>query len=358
MKYSDFVSFLIIIMMIPSMTIKLSVNLIPISIAVLCAKHNKDKLSNLCLTFNRKYSNLHNNVERKISHGLSLVLSPISSYKRYKKNKKIIKFIKDHVNRLDDDLIKYEKLPSNIRYAIQKEGGWEVWFQMLVMFSILPTIKHTFMNNPFLFDYQLYLTNQSSEEFTNQEKMCHLLFSYINDPAFIFKFDPDKKIDQISFTPNYYNDPTDNIVDNNQIGLQISTYFSTLIYLDTLNKNGASLYQDIIDRNYDQTIMHQTHPIYQEIESSEIQLFNNVGFDSEQRVKLLDLILPYDHHYHIITGFVEANIAGNNKIEHPMLCLYHQGSVMVKFWNSINDMFENDVMVYLKSLENIEETKS
>lgn len=355
MNYSDVVSFLVFFLMLPSVLIKLSINSIPVALAIYCAKHHHDRLCNFFLTTSRWYSNVHNTIEKGISHGLSAILHPVRSFKNWRKNRKVIKFLRD--NARSKNKVQYKHLPSNIRFAIQKEGSWEVYYQMLMMFSLLPTIRHVLINNPFLFEYQMYLTNQTSAPFTDQQKMCQILFSYINDPAFIFQYDCCRQVDEVQFSPNYHNDLTDHVIDHNQIGFQISTYFSTLIYLDTVRKSGEALYQDLSDKKCDPCLMHQDHPIYQQLEQTDLKMWNRIGFDPDDRVKLLDLIVPYDHHYHLVTGMVEANIRNGNQIEHPMLCLYNDGLVTREFWNAINSVFEDNVMVYLKKLEEVESEK-
>ena len=349
MNYSDFVAFFIIFVLVPSIIVKASVNLLPLALAVICAKRKKKKLSNFFLKVSRKYSDFHNSVERGIAHGLSCLLHPVRSFKNYRKNKKIISFLRKNVKK--GDPVMWENLPTNMEFAIQKEGSWEVFFQMLSMFSVLPTIRHAAINNPFLYEYKMHITNQYSESFTDQEKMCKILFSYVNDPAFIFKYDIEKRIDHIQFSPNYYNEVGDHIIDYNQIGLQISTYFSTLIFLDTLNKSGKGLLSDVVDQNYDKSLMHRDHPIYSTLKQYDLDLWNKVQFDDANRVMLLDLVVPYDHHYHLVTGKIEANITDDNRIEHPMFCLYNNGYVTRKFWDAINELFQNNVMEYLKSLE-------
>jgi len=82
----------------------------------------------------------------------------------YQNNAKVIEFLRKNVT-ADD--IKYEQLPENVRNAIEKEGFGEVAIKMISMFSILPTYRHAFLNNPFLFEYQMYLTNQESKPFAN-----------------------------------------------------------------------------------------------------------------------------------------------------------------------------------------------
>jgi hypothetical protein len=339
--------------MLPSILIKTTINSIPLALAVYCAKKGHDRLSHWLLTACRKYSSLHSSIEKGISHGISAVLHPVRSFKNWRKNRKVIKFLRQHARPQSE--VQYQHLPSNLRFAIQKEGAWEVYLQMLSMFSVLPTIRHVFINNPFLFEYQMHLTNQTSPEFADQEKMCQILFSYVNDPAFIFQYDPCRKVDQVQFSPNYHNDPTDYVVDHNQIGLQISTYFSTLVYLDTLNKSGTGLHQDLINHDNDPCLMHREHPIYSQLEQSDLTMWNRIDFDPDPRVKLLEVMIPYDHHYHLVSGIVEGNIRNGNRIEHPMLCLYNSGYVTRRFWNAINSVFQDNVLIYLKKLEEVDQ---
>jgi hypothetical protein len=97
--------------------------------------------------------------------------------------------------------------------------------------------------------------------------------------------------------------------------------------------------------------MNQNHPIYKKLESEKINIVHNVPFNAEDRYQFLDLVVPYDSLYHVVTGKVEANVRNKNIVEHPMLCLYHDGTVMVYTWDVINDLFTNKVMKYLNKLE-------
>ena len=57
------------------------------------------------------------------------------------------------------------------------------------MYVLLPTYRHSFVTNPFLFKYELLLTNQESI-FEGKGKDIEILvnatFAYIFNPAYIF----------------------------------------------------------------------------------------------------------------------------------------------------------------------------
>jgi len=186
--------------------------------------------------------------------------------------------------------------------------------------------------------------------------MSKIVYSYLTDPSYIqlqeSKLnDPNVKIDNIEFTPNYHNEQNDKIVDHNNLGLQVAGKYTTFIYLETINKNPKELCDSITNNITNETIMHADHEIYRKLKKEEINVVHNVQHNEDSRYKFLDLVVPYDSMYHVVTGKVEANVTNKNVVEHPMLCLYHNGAVMKFTWNVINDLFTNHVMVYLKKLE-------
>ncbi len=349
MRYSDIVSWIAAILSIPLVLLKGILLSIPTLTFVVASKLKCDTFANLNLKLLLKMSNFINIIEKYWIYLISIIFYPKGIF-NYQKNKKIIDFLRENA---DAKEVKYEGLPNNVRDAIEKEGFGEIVAKMIAMFSFLPTYRHAFLNNPFLFEYEMYLTNQESEKFSNEEKMCKLAYSYITDPCYIIKEEKTKgeDVDSIGFTPNYYNDPYDKIINYNNIGMQVAGYYTTFIYLDTINKTPEELYNSIKDKKINETIMSEEHPIYQKIKDLDISLVHNVPFNSKDRFKFLDLVVAYDSLYHVVTGKVEANIQDGNIIEHPMLCLYHNGAVMVYTWNVINDLFTNRVMKFLHKLE-------
>ncbi len=366
MKYSDFVGYVSFVLSLPIVAIKLVVTTVPTIITVVLSYFKYEKAAANSFVVVKGVSDVFNTIEKYWIYIWSIILySPWSgaSYRNYKQNVNVISFLRENVR---GNRLKVIGMPENLVFAIQKEGLFEVCWKMIFMFSILPTFRHAFLNNPFLYRYKLYLTNQSTEEFkpNDIENMCRLVFSYINDPSAIKINDHklDIQLDDIGFTPNYSNDLDDIVVDYDNYGIQVGGKITTLIRLETLEKTSHELYQTIQDQDQDQTIqdqdqmssnivsiMSKTNPIYKQIKDNynDIEIHHNVEFDTQSRVGILDLIVTYDDYYHLVTGKVEANIRNGNIIEHPMLCLYHDGDIMVKTWILIDSLFNERVMRYL-----------
>jgi hypothetical protein len=352
MKYSDVVSWIAVIFSIPIVIAKFILLAIPTLTFVIASKLNCNTFANLNLKLLLKISKVFNIIEKYWIYLISIIFHPVKSYTNYKNNKKIIEFLRENVNNKE---VKYEQLPENVRNAIEKEGFVEVVIKMLAMFSFLPTYRHAFLNNPFLFEYELYLTNQESPEFKNIEKMSKIIYSYITNPCYILEIERNNddiiNIDDVGFTPNYFNDPHDNIINYDNAGLQVAKYYTTFIYLETINKSPEELLKSIQNDNCNLSIMNKNHDIYQNIKNVDIKINHHVNFCDKKRYQILDLIVPYDSLYHVVSGKVEANVQNNNIVEHPMLCLYHKGVIMVYTWNFIDDLFKNRVLKYLHSLE-------
>ena len=186
--------------------------------------------------------------------------------------------------------------------------------------------------------------------FIDVDVMCRIFYAYINDPCFILQCDRDRHIDDIGFTPNYSNDTNDSTLDYDNFGLQVGSKTTTLISLETIYKSAECLIDEIKTKTSSGTsIMCSSHPIYKVIEEDEnrIEIEHIVEFDNERRHCVLDLVVPYDSYYHLVTGKVEANIRDGSIIEHPMLCLYHDGQMMTRMWRQVESLFRDNVMGYL-----------
>lgn len=112
------------------------------------------------------------------------------------------------------------------------------------------------------------------------------------------------------------------------IQLHVAEKYTTFIFLETINKTPEKLQDAIINGKTNPTIMSKNHEIYTKLENEDINIVYNLQNDDRARFKILDLVVTYDDMYHVVTGKVEANINGRNQVEHPMLCLYHEGYIM------------------------------
>lgn len=347
MKYRDLVSYVNFALSIPFVAIKVAIISIPVVTTVLLSYFGYDKPAATNFGLTKWLADKINTVEKYWIYLWSILLNPVDSYRNYKKNKKVIKFLRENVNK---DELKNSGMPGNFRNAVKKEGLWEVTLKTILMFSILPTLRHSFWNNPFLYGYKLYLTNQSTSRFEHPDNMCQIIYAYINDPGFILNADRNMPLhlDHIGFTPNYSNDVADTVINYDNYGLQIGSKINTLIALETMYKSPQHLLETIEQQSdFDNSIMSPLHPIYHKLEEEGIELINKANFDNENRYIVLDLVVPYDDYYHLVTGKVEANIRNNEIIEHPMLCLYHDGQIMTKTWSLIEGLFNDRVMKYL-----------
>ena len=347
MKYNDAVSFIIFIMMVPSIALKASLFAIPITITVLSAKAKNQQLTKTIFHHILRASNAINLTEKYLIYLLSLILYPYGII-NYLNNQKVINFFRKHVNKSD---VHYDEVVNDIQNYLNKGYLLELIAKMTSMFSFLPTYRHALLNNPFLFEYCLYLTNQVTKPFSDTKKMCQILMSYMFNPSYLLQRHSKVDFESIGFNPNYFDNVTDHIVDHNNLGMQTCGKYTTFIYLDSLRKTSDQLCKDVKNHQYNETIMSSTHPIYEEIAKNKIKLVHNVPFSEISRTKSTDLVVCYDDMYHPVTGIVEVNIWNENIVEHPMLCLYHDGYNMVYIWNVINELFTNHVMAFLNKME-------
>jgi hypothetical protein len=346
-KYSDYASYITFGSCIPFIIVKSTLFALPTFAISHLSNKGYINASNNIFNLTLKSANCINIIEKKWIYFLSNILYPYYGYINYKNNLGVIKFLE---NNIPNSELNYDLMSTNIKYATQKEGSNEVFIKLLLMFSILPTCRHSMLNNPYLFKYQLYLTNQESCEFNDIKKMCKCTFGYVNNPDFILSIDKKKYIDDIGFTPNYPIMEKDNIINHNNVGLQVAGKYTTMLNLDYIHKNYEQLYDSILNKKYNDSFMHSSHPIYNQINKN-IGLIKNVNNDELPRNSILNLSVKYDDMYHVVTGLVEVNIKNNNIVEHPMLCLTHDGSFMNYCWDHINDLFTNRVMKYLNELE-------
>jgi hypothetical protein len=352
MKYSDVVSGLVAVLSLPFTILKGVLVSLPTLSFVTASNCECDTVATCSLYVSLGISWIINTIEKYWIYLLSNIFYPCGIC-NYMKNKKVIDYLRENVTRNNTN---YNQLSHNARNAIAKEGFCEIFLKMISMFTILPTYKHAFLNNPFLFEYEMYLTNQETKPFNNKEKMSKILFSYITDPEYV-QLEEKKdgaveiQIDDIQFTPNYFNNSKDNTIDYNNIGMQVANKYTTFIYLETIKKDHKELYEAITNKKTDKTFMNPDHEVYNTLKDGDINIVYNVPNDNEERYKFLDLVVEYDDMYHPISGMVEANVRSGNVVEHPMLCLYHDGSVMKYTWDVINDLFTNRVMKYLKQLD-------
>ena len=266
-----------------------------------------------------------NFVEKIVIHFVCFLLHPIAFCWNYRNNTKIIRFIRENTKTKTKKyrgifllylqiivaliLVPYAStgLEGDLRNAIKKEGFWYIYIRVLGMYSILPAWRHTFCTNPYLFRYQLYLTNQdtNSESF-NLDVMCKVAFAYMFEPSYILgasrsKSEARTKLKQIGFVPNYADDLEEmGKAQYDDLGLQVADYYSLLIFLDTLAKTPSQLCQSIAENKSIGTVMHADAPIYSDMRASAIEPQIHVPYNNFERFGLAELTLPYDHYYHIV----------------------------------------------------------
>ena len=350
MKRSDKVSCGIFVTCIPSMLLKGAVLGPPVVLYNVASRFQCHKVAKVLEYVMYSGSYVLNKLELAWITLLSILSSPWSSMRRWRRNRPVVETLEDNIGKIEPE---WGQLSYNVYNAQQKEGFSEVCLKLLVMFSCLPTIRHCFLNNPWLFDYKLYYTNQESPRITNSDGLSNVVFSYIGDPKYLIELERncgEWSIDEIGFTPNYFNCKKDRVLDWNNMGLQIGAYFATNIYLDTVLKDPESIQAMIKGRQKSHpstTIASSQHRVHRCVNLYRLQVRYDSVLDPLDRVKILDLVVPYKSMYHIVTGRVEANVKDYQIIEHPMFCLTHDGLVMTSLWNSINNLFTNYVMKYL-----------
>ena len=175
------------------------------------------------------------------------------------------------------------------------------------MYSILPAWRNTFSTNPYLFRYNLYLTNQDTKSiYFDLDTMCKVAFAYIFEPGYILRASKNtskakQELQHIGFIPNYSNDLEDmSRAEYDNLGIQVANYFTLLIFLETVAKTPGGLYQDVMADRRIGTVMHADHPIYADMKALGLEPEVHVPFDSFDRFGMVELTLPYDHPYHLV----------------------------------------------------------
>jgi len=255
-------------------------------------------------------------------------------------------------------------LSNDIRNGIKKQGFWYVAFRVILMYVILPPWRKAYGTNPFLFKFRMYLTNQDTAWAPfDLETMCKVGFAYIFNPSYILNASKNiektqERLQDLGFVPNYANDRNDRKFDDfNNVGLQVASLFSMIIFLESITKTADELYKNAVEEKTGRTIMHDSHPLYEELKRADIELEINTPHDNYNRYPELKLVLPYDHNYHALCAVrVEANLVhkGGDQygVEHPMLGITHDGVNMRGLWDGINGLFSDAVMPYVVNVAN------
>jgi hypothetical protein len=198
-------------------------------------------------------------------------------------------------------------LEVNIRNAIKKEGFWYIFFRVMGMYTILPAWRHAFSTNPYLFRYQLYLTNQDTKSVPfDLTTMCKVGFAYLFEPSYIVRAsrthdEVQETLQNVGFVPNYANDVEDlSKVEFDNIGVQVVSMFTMLIFLETIAKTSDQLYQNVIDNKRSDTVMHASNPIYDRMKTAGLAPQIHIPCDELDRFAEVELTLPYDHYYHVV----------------------------------------------------------
>lgn len=349
MKYVDYLSIGIFASLLPKILFRLSINMILCGGIIITRK--MAKVSSGLIYITTKINNIINIIEKYWIYILSIIFY-YKSLSNYSNNTKIIKYLRC---KMPQSKINTTELVTNINNAINKEGIFEVYLKLCGMYSYVSPYKHTFFTNPFLYDYSLYMTSHQTDSFIDIKKMCELGFSFIGDGYYI-KTQEKTSIDDIGFTPNYYNEPIDRLMNYDNIGLQVGSLSTGMILLETICKNPEELIYKIKNKKYNVSIRNFEHDIHREILQNHFDIEYHVYPDIDNHIKVVDLIAPYDWDYHVITGFVEAGVMcltnpANYVLEHPMICLYHDGYIMTKFYDDLNELFNIKVMKYMSDLE-------
>ena len=357
LKWRDKASYLIFAASSPWILLKTSLFAVPTAVYTFVVWMKWHKTASSFESAIYRTANVINKIEWYPIMFLSYLLNWRKAKQNYRNNANVISYL-EHIAPSNQKIM-IGQLSHNLTNAAKKEGWLEVYLKMLTMHSFLPTYRHIFLNNPFLFEYKLVFTNQMTEPTKNQTCLPHILFSYIGDPEFLLKLESNCgqwNIDKLGFTPNYFNNTQDTIIDHNNMGLQIAAYCATNIYLDTIIKTPEELAIQLqhntstLSPSPPSSLGQIGHTYFNDALSSNIPIKYLRPLDSRRRIPFLNLAVPYQSHYHFITGVVEANIVLDTKgqiIEHPMLCLYHDGIQMEYLWTSINNLFDHFVMGYL-----------
>jgi len=351
LERNDKNSYLILAMFAPSILLKTLILIPPTTLFTIFSKYQYHGIAKWLEYALYSTSYTFNKLEWYCIIFLSLLASPIKGWQNLQKNQKIIQYFQDDIG--GTNRAEWGQLSYNLYNASQKEGFTEVGAKLLAMFTLLPTYRHCFLNNPVLFEYQLYYTNQMSKRIENSEHLSKIVFSYIGHPEYLEKLEKDCgewNMDDIGFTPSYFNHTEDQLIDYSNMGLQIAAYYATNINLDTVIKTPEQLQHTLENQlaaRPETTIAHSEHSLHQHAKEQGLNMKYEVSLDTRDRVKVLDLVVPYYSFYHCVTGRVEANVADYQIIEHPMICLTHNGREMQRMWNAVNKLFNEFVMEYL-----------
>ena len=355
---NDYISFFIFIIFLPIILLKIILFSIPTFFLVLFSYFSQDFIGLIFFRFMYLTNLIIVPIENLLITILSITLYGVivPLFNRYQ-NGPIIDFFEKN---LVLQKVEFQQLPYNIRTSIPKEGVFEIYYKILLLFSCVPIVRHIFITNPYLFRYKFYLTNQVTLPFENAQQMCNSIFEFTNTGK---KFLENEKnnimsMDNINFTANYYNNKNDRIDDKNNLGLQITKRTALFLHLETCYKSGQEMFDNFNKGNHVgiNTVMHPNHPWKEKIRNitTEKLIINPDTPESTiPRYKAIDLIVPYNSYYHFITGLVEVNAQETKILEHPMLGLYHDGYLCKNSWKWINDLFNHRVGTYLNRMEDV-----
>lgn len=357
MKYIDIIAYFIFILCFPFILCKLLIILL-YPFVFIFIKTRINTFAYYIFKIITTYCNIINYIERLYIYILSICLYPYGIV-NYINNRSIIEFFNKHTTTASR--IKEDEIIQNIINAQLKTDMYNIIKKMFIMYVGLSTYKYCFYNNPFLFYYKIQLVNHTTKPFQDIKIMCNIIDSYITNNQYVISKQNSlhitntySTIQNTTFIPNYYNDITDFKHNYNNVGLQITNSTATLLYLETIVKTHFKLYENLKSQHFNISICDTAlHPIYNDIYRNNLtdRFINRTTTINAKRVSFIDIVIPYIHNYHMITGIVEVNVRDDNIIEHPMLCLYHNGYIMSSTWETINTLFNTEVSNYLNNLE-------
>jgi len=292
---------------------------------------------------------LFNYVENPVILLLSLLFYPFGII-NYLDNQKYVKLFEEYGSVKNVCL---DGMMKNISDSFVRNGRYYLPVRIAAMLSFQPYIKALLSDNPVLFEYKMHITNQFTDSLSkfDTDIIAKTFFSFMLDPEYCSNV---KNMYNINFTPNYYNDENDkNYSDYNNVGMQVTRFFTNIIFLETLYKSPDDFAKGIRDEVIHISLMNKENPIYENIRDNNLKFSSDsMDLDNDLRCCLVTLRLPYTHLNHIVSCIsVEATYnLTKQRYEHPMIGIKTNAIYSEYTWKIIDKLFNDRVAGYLEDV--------
>ena len=189
------------------------------------------------------------------------------------------------------------------------------------MFTVLPVLRYTMIDNPYLFTLKLSFTNQISKDLPVDERtsdninLVEMAFHNLEG-----RCKQTARLDTVKFNPNFTETDTDD-GKFNDIGMQFCQFWTGYIQME------LPKYRRTVE------IFEYDSPI---------------SVDGVKKKKIDRLWIPFDNPFYTVTAYVEVVLTENGSIQHPMLGIFSNSIYSQYVWLCIDDIFQNRIVPYLE----------